>query len=250
MAPDITGLPPTEEDRFWLNAVSQDTPDKSLERVDAFGKYLFTSVATVGSLLTGFGIFKPETGALLKNPLFLIPVALACLSLSLAMMGITPRPGEVDRQDPESIRDYYNRLIRRRGRFVFWAGVTFALSLASAAGAIFLAAGPPAIHPSISVKLEKTDKGDRLTARIDYPQLAPSAIARTSITAVPKPVPKQPRGPASAVLFFESSRPDQSGKVTISAALEQLRNYERFLVSAEVLDQGRVVDREVVVVPR
>lgn len=76
------GRPPDKDDQYWLNQATNITPEKSIERLDAQGKYLFQTVSTVGTLLTGFGIFSPSGFAVMRSPWLVVPVLFACLSLA------------------------------------------------------------------------------------------------------------------------------------------------------------------------
>src|SRR2546425_11268919 len=110
----VVGRAATPEDDFWLAVAKKMTPEKSMERLDAHGKYLFSTVSIVGVLLTGFGVFSPSLEAKGLTPLLLIPVLLVCISLAVAMMGISPRTDRVNRSDINSVRSHYNEQIRRR----------------------------------------------------------------------------------------------------------------------------------------
>ncbi len=89
----VMGRPPDPTEQFWIDAATKITPetlDKSVERLDTHGKFLFSTVSVIGTLLSGFGILSPSGATVLHNKWILFPVGCACLSLALAMMGITP----------------------------------------------------------------------------------------------------------------------------------------------------------------
>lgn len=242
----IVGRPPDAEDTFWLSVASKMTPDESIERLDTHGKYLFSTVSIVGTLLTGFGIFSPLGATALRNPWLFLPVALACLSLALAMMGITPRLGEVNRCDIYSIRKHYNDLIRRRGRFIFWAGVAFALSLLSVAVVLVFSLRPTPVTPAISVRLIGTGDKMMLTGKIEFQELPRTGVAETEILGF-KDTKKEPK---QTLLFKEISRADQAGKVSVSAELDQVTPYKRFVVQTKVRSGTKVLYEEKVEVTR
>ncbi len=240
------GKPPDAEDTFWLDVAAKMTPDKSIERLDAHGKYLFSTVSVVGTLLTGFGIFSPLGAAALRNPWFLFPVAFACLSLALAMIGITPQPDRVDRRDILSVRRHYNDLIQRRGRFVFWAGLAFALSLLSVGIVLvfFLRAAP--VTPAISVRLIETGNKTTLTGKIEVQELPRSGLAETEILGLKG----TKKGPEQTILFKDVSRADQAGKITVLAELDQVHSYERFVVQTKIKSHDKVLYEERVMLTR
>jgi hypothetical protein len=231
------GKIPTIEDKFWIELANKTTPDKSIERLDTHAKYLFSTVSIVGTLLTGFGIFSSSGANILRNPWFLLPVALACLSLALSMMGLTPKVDSLNRHDINSVRNYYNKLIIRRGRFIFWAGVTFSLSLLSVAVVLAYPLKPSPLTSAISVTLADADGKTKLTGKIDLQDLPPSGIAETEIVGH-KDAGKNSQ---QTTLFKDISHADSSGKMTISVQLDQAKNYKWFVISSKITAHSKLV---------
>jgi len=54
------GTPPNEDDEYWLNEANNTTPEKSIERIDILGRYIFSTVSIIGTLLTGFNLLSPS----------------------------------------------------------------------------------------------------------------------------------------------------------------------------------------------
>jgi hypothetical protein len=225
------GKPPNEEDKFWIDVASKITPEQSLGHLDTHGKYLFSTISIVGTLLTGFGIFSPSGATVLRNPLVLVPIALACLSLALAMMGITPKLDTVNRLDINSVRNYYNRLIRRRGRFIFWGGMVFSLSLLSVAIVTAVSLKPTPLTPAISVRLIGAGEKTTLTTKIELQEVPRSGAAETQIVGYED----GKKGPQQSILFKETTRADQVGKMTVSAELDKLEKYKWFMITSKVM---------------
>jgi hypothetical protein len=243
---EVVGKPPNKDDKFWIDIASKITPDKSVERLDTHGKYLFSTVSIVGTLLTGFGIFSPMGATVLRNPLIFLPVGLACLSLALAMMGITPMVHKLYLQDINSVRNYYNHLIRERGRFIFWGSVVFSLSLLSVALVTAASLKPAPLTPAISVRLMGTGEKTILTAKIELQELPRSGTAETQIVGYED----TKKGPQQSILFKETTRADQAGKMTVSAELDKLGKYKWFMITHKVMSGTEILCEKKVEVRR
>jgi len=240
------GKPPNAEDKFWMDVASKMTPEQSLGHLDTHGKYLFSTISIVGTLLTGFGIFSPSGAAVLRNPLLLLPVALACLSLTLAMMGITPKLDTVNRLDINSVRNYYNHLVRRRGRFIFWGGMVFSFSLLSVAVVTAVSLKPTPLTPAISVRLVGTGEKTTLTGKIELQELPRSGIVETEIVGHEN----AKKGPEQTILFKETTHADLSGKMTVSAELDRVQKYGWFVITSRVTSGTKLLCEKKVEVRR
>lgn len=240
------GKIPTVEDKFWIEIANNTTPDKSIERLDTQAKFLFSTVSIIGILLTGFGIFGTGGSNVLRNPWFVLPVTLACLSLALSMIGLTPKVDSLNRHDINSVRNYYNNLITRRGRFIFWASITFSLSLLSVAFVLAYPLKPLPITSAISISLADTDGKTKLTGKIDLQDLPPSGIAETEI------VGHKDNGKDSqqTTLFKDISHVDSSGKMTISVQLDEAKDYKWFVISSKITTNSKLVHEKKVEVKR
>jgi hypothetical protein len=243
---EVLGKPPNKDDKFWIDVASKITPDKSIERLDTHGKYLFSTVSIVGTLLTGFGIFSPMGTTILRNPLIFLPVALASLSLALAMMGITPKTHKLYLQDINSVRNYYNHLIHQRGLFIFWAGVAFSLSLLTVAIVTAVSLKPMPLTPTISVRLIGTGEKTMLTTKIELQEVPRSGTAEIQIVGYEE----TKKGPEQSILFKETTRADQTGKMTVSAELDKLGKYKWFMITSKVVSGTEILCEKKVEVRR
>ena len=126
------GKAPSPVEQMWIAAAPALTPDKSLQRIQDSAKQLFTSVAAVTALITGFGLIS---GANLRaNPaLLILAIALTAVSLTLAMASLIVNPQKVRITSIESVRDYYEHDLLWKGRFIQFGGISFALALLFAA---------------------------------------------------------------------------------------------------------------------
>jgi hypothetical protein len=224
------GEPPNDEDEFWLQVANNISPEKSLERLDAHGKYLFGTVSVVGTLLTGFGIFSPSGATVLRSIWIVIPILLACLSLAFAMMGITPELSKVNRQDINSVRKYYNDLIRRRGRFIFLGGLFFALSLISIVVVLPISLKVSSLSPIISVRLVGVGEKASLTGKVEIQKLPRNALSETEIFGYVDL--KENIEPT--ILFSDISHADQAGNVIVSTELDQIKSFNKFVINCRV----------------
>lgn len=249
MEAEQRGKPPTPEDEFWINVASTFTPEqleKSIERFDIHGKYLFSTVSVVGTLLTGFSIFSPLGATALHNPLLLIPVGLACVSLALSMVGITPKVKKVCRSKINTVRDFYNNLIKYRGFFILLASVFFSLSLLSVAIVLVIFPKPSPLTPAISVRLIGTGEKTMLTGKIELQDLPPSGTAETEILGYEDTT----NGSQPTILFKETTYADLAGKVTVSAELDQVQKYKWFVITSKVNSCSKLICEKKVEVRR
>lgn len=241
-----TGRPPTAAEEILIDVAGKLTPDKSIERLDTQGKYLFSTVSIVGILLTGFGIFSPLGANVLRNPWLLIPIALACLSLAFAMIGLTPMVHKVDVGDITSVRNYYNHIIRERGRYIFWGSVAFALSLLSVAIVLTVILRPSPLMPAISTRLAGSGEKATLTSKIELQELPRSGIVETSITGFKD----TKTGPQQTLLFKDVTRADQSGKISIQSELDKVNEYKWFVITNKVTSDNKLLCEKTVEVRR
>ncbi|MGO9062462.1 MAG: OmpA family protein [Candidatus Binataceae bacterium] len=208
----------TLQEKFWLKQVDSLGPEKSVERLDSYGKYLLGTASAVGTILTGFGIFS-SPGSVQRSRLLLIPIVLACVSLALAGMGITPRVERVNPANPDSIRDYYSSLIRNRGRCITFAGWLFALSLACAGVVLVWERGRvPPLSPKVTLTWTQGEPKSDLNVNVKFENVPRSALIETKVFGTIPDSVKSVR----VSLFQDFSRPDFDGKVEVSGKLTTL----------------------------
>lgn len=233
----VIGQPPTPTDDLWLKLAGEDvlSPDKSLDRLDSYAKFVFGSVSLVGTALTGFGLFGSNASRFLNNAWFLLPVALFCLSLALTVTGIIPRTGEVKPYEINSIRSYYTRVFRWRAFSLTMAGYLFAASLATVPFALFMA-NSTELQAQVSMRLTGAEDTATLAASVKFTNLPSSAIARTEIQGYGARKDTPP-----VTLFSDISHGDSAGNLSVSASgLSKLSAYERLMMRTRVTS-GRTV---------
>lgn len=225
----VTGIPPTAEDKFWLELAREELlpPAKSLDRFDSYAKFVLGSVSLVGTALTGFGIFTPNVWRSLNSAWLILPVALFCVSLALAIMGITPKVNEIKPDDVNSIRRYYTRLINWRGKTITWAGYFFAASFLAAPVVLYqVNSGQSQLQPEISMRLTGTDDAATLDASVKLVNVPLSATAKTEVLGYGAGTGAQP-----VTLFSDISHADSAGTVSVSTGgLSKLKDYKRLVM--------------------
>lgn len=152
-------------------------PEHALAQLDTFGKWLFGSVAIVGTLGAAFG---GTTLAALQGPgagLFGLAVAAVGFSLALATLALSPRPGSVQPDSAKSIEDALYARIRRRGWMLTIGGILFAVALVAASVAPMFS--KPTGHPRLDVAY--AIQKDSLVADIGAAALVPGTVVTTSL---------------------------------------------------------------------
>lgn len=231
----VSGQPPTTQDQFWLDLIKGESPEKSLERLDSYGKYLLGAVSGVGTALTGFGIFGSGGSAALHHRAILLPLVLGCLSLAAAVMGITPQVHRVKLQDVISIRNYYVGMILWRGRCITAAGWLFAASLASA-GAVLVLGHSPRLEPSVSMRLVGAGDAATMSASVGFANLPEATVAKTEVLGY------LPGRALPDALFTDISHGDSAGNLSVSVdGLSGLKAYERLSLATRVTSAGVVL---------
>lgn len=232
----VKGQPPTAQDQFWLDLAKDESPSKSIERLDSYGKYLLGTVSVVGTALTGFGIFSPGAAGALHSGWFLVPVGLACASLALAVMGITPQVHKIKLREINSIRQYYARLILWRGWSITFAGWLFAASLASTAAVMVLDTSR-SLQPAISIRLSGEGDAATLSATVKFVNLPGSGQAETDILGY-----RADKNAPPVSLFKDVSQGDATGNLSLSAeGLSKLKDYKQLVVRTRITSDGKLL---------
>jgi hypothetical protein len=229
----VIGKPPAPEDKADFAASANLAPDKSLQRVQELAKFVFSSVAVVGTLLTGLGLFTDlgdvlENSAILPLPWGEVPVAVAALGLSLffASVALWPKMSSVDLSRPKEVNGWYRRQIRRRG-------VAMIASLFLFSGAILVATftGTSSIddpeNPAISASW--TGIGDDATVKVSV-EMEKVPDDWTMVTTV------RGRGAAGkgAVIFRDRTRPASDGALKVAGEIGVGKRFGRIESTARL----------------
>jgi hypothetical protein len=105
------------------------SPVRGLDTMETFDKWLFATVAVVGTLGTAFSLLDAGSLSGDAQTAFGVAVALTGVSLACAALALAPRRASFDRESPDSMRE----AIRKTSRVRFWslsvAAVAFAAAL-------------------------------------------------------------------------------------------------------------------------
>ena len=211
---DTIGRRPTPQESGLVSAAAALAPEKPLARLDEFGKYLLGLASLAATLFTGFGIMTADSVS--SSPWFLVPAFLFCVALGLAVSGITPRPGSVKVNDLNDVQRHYTSLVTNRGRFVWWAGLTFAAAIFTVPLAFFMAKGPDLLETNVGLRpsafLTQSDKLS-LAGAVEVKGIQRGQCVRTRVT-----------GPGAAVLLDDFTYPDVAGNAKITLNVSQIQS--------------------------
>lgn len=137
--------PPTTAERLVRSSVDELAPHRSLAAIEAAGKFIFASVAVVGTITSGLGVAVANEGsaslAWALPAIVSVVVSLVCATLAITPSLRTLRPGnQID------AATFFSDQIKLRGGLVRVAGVTFALALLLAALPVFVEAARTRDH--------------------------------------------------------------------------------------------------------
>jgi hypothetical protein len=132
------GKSPDSSDLFWTKALEHIDVQSSLERIDTFAKFLLGLYGVVGAVLGGAGLLTESSFDPERLHWIVLALAPMALSFALAVVSMTPRFRVFNPADLESVSAHYTAMLAFRGRFVFWSGILFALSLLLAVPAFWL----------------------------------------------------------------------------------------------------------------
>jgi hypothetical protein len=200
----IPGVPtPPEEQQELTSLRALFDPKVAMDRLGAYGKWLFGSATIVGAL--GAGLSNAALSKL-RGPgivSFAVSVGLFGVSLFFASLSIAPHWVRVRLTELDSLRDAVNKQFASRQRVLTVASVAFAVALLMAAFSplISLTAkkAPPVVNYLIS------DKGD-LDASIEASDLGPGVSASLRLEAADA---------TKAIFASAGSTADNNGHVKI-----------------------------------
>ena len=143
MIPMLSAEPPTDEHKR-LVALFSDMESKQLEFLDGAGKSIIERIATllavVFAVMAFGGNFPPKylVGHAWTKVMVFAVLACYLLSMGLGMLAIQPRSYDLYREHVTRMRRELERMIAWKKRWVFWAGILFALGTAALAVLIAL----------------------------------------------------------------------------------------------------------------
>jgi hypothetical protein len=169
------------------------SPVEGLSRLESFAKWLFATIATVGTLGVAFsttGFIEPQQ---LGKWFFALSVALVGVSLAFAAYSLAPKWVAANPNSIDSMENAITHSFARRRRPLGIAALTFAAAL-FLAGLTPIASNWPApweemqVAPSLTMSL---DQSGALTAKIDGKGLARFSEFTATVSVGEPPRPSQ-----------------------------------------------------------
>ncbi len=116
----------------------QFKPEISWKRLEDFGKWLFVSVAVVGTLGAGFSNISFQNLDGYGKYVFALAIIFVGISLACAVFGLAPRKVMIVPDSRDSMRQTLSQQVAYRHRVMKWATLFFASALVLAALAPFI----------------------------------------------------------------------------------------------------------------
>jgi len=201
VSPIVPGAQVSQADQEEIKALrARLGPAKSLETIDTFAKWMFSSVAVVGTLGTAFSLLQLDSLSDNAQTLFALAVVLAGVSLTLAALVAAPQAGNYNPNSLTSMRAALTRGLRRRFYLITAAALTFATAilLASLAPILSTKAGSGRTLHGYSYALTPDGK---FTVTYNLSRAKPFTRARISASMS---APVAGRGPPRSVVAVDS----------------------------------------------
>jgi hypothetical protein len=228
------GEPPADDDKTWINASSRLQPTQSLDRIDQFGKYLFSLSSVLGLVLTGYGILGAKPTSV--RPWQVIPPLLACAALACAMWALRLHIGKVEVSDIDALIEHFDNLIERRAVWIARAGLLFTACIASSPLMLYTGMGSSSRNATVSLRFDNSLGKEVVAAKIELEGVPPDAVQRGWISA------DQTTG-VSAVLAREVTQASGSGRLSIELSTSAAA-YRSFTLTSQVDRRGKLIRQD------
>ena len=187
--------------------------DPTAKRIEDFGKWVFTAVATVATLGTGYSLYGYQT--LTDTAKLVYAVAMICVGLSLAcaVKVLTPEFLKINLNSLQSFDSEFSRSIKSRRAGTIAAGFFLALAFVVAGfvpvSSVFFPTPPGS---SLSYSYD----GKQLTIKLTLKDLNPGSEGRFEVTKV---LTDQNKVSRTVTFFADHFIADPNGKADRSAIL-------------------------------
>lgn len=179
----ITGLLLSGSEQVELKRLQEIfDPQKGIDKVDAFGKWLFATSAIVGVLGAAFSnkAFQELEGN--GRVLFAVAIVMTAASLASAAQIVAPKWETINRSDIQSMRDALKGQFRQRRRYSRMAALFFALALLLAGAAPLFSGKPRTPRLSLAYSLAGTGI---LTVNVSAERLQSGGVLEAYVENVP-----------------------------------------------------------------
>ena len=173
---------PSAADKRWQALADELAPAKSLQRLDAAGARVVSTVSVVASVLTGLGLLAaglanlPTAGRVLA----VVAAGLAVAALLAALRGQTVTVArDLNPNNRPELEAWFAEQFPRRARLARWANglLVVAVGCAGLAAVVSLAVGGNEA-PTLAV----TRTADAVTVDLTFRGLDPDEVATASVT--------------------------------------------------------------------
>jgi hypothetical protein len=216
MSPTVTGRPlsPAEQQQLSdLQALFR--PADAMKRLDDFAKWIFTSIAVVGTLGAAFSNSAFGSLAGWGKVLFGLAILLVGVSLFASTLALEPKWVHANPSSRTSMLNAVNENLRRRRVPIQCAAILFGLALVAAATAPLASTFTGSKKPSVILGYELKADG-KFTGILSATGLKPRTVAELRIEG----------GGDSRLSFAPSTRKpaDAHGEVSLSIDLDNARD--------------------------
>ena len=231
----VQGRLPTLEELRWRAASAEITPAKSLDRIEAKATFVFTSVALIGTIITGFGLMSGVSSRLTQyrpwaEALYgLLGGALAC-ALIATLPSLRSRMRTLD---VKTVRRYYTVSIRVRGWLTRIALLAFSFAFAIALSLLFVTNGQES--PTLELQWTLGASNSRvLSGQFSEENLPPGASADARLVAI--------AADGEQVLLAEAvSTVGETGKLQVDMVVPNAPAAGLYRLSVSLTNHGAIV---------
>lgn len=208
------GRPPTLSEKLYQDAAKTLGPAKTVERLDAFAKYLLGLATLAAALISGFGLLNAE--AIASSFWLAVPMALFSASLGIAIWSITPALASLNLNVVSDVQGYYEKIITDRAIKLRVAGTLFALGIFTAPIAVSLTR-TNTVEPRIrtSAHLVQGKDGPSVATTVTAAALAPGTCIRTIVRGTMSSNTSPP-APIATIVLDRVTVPDAKGSASVT----------------------------------
>ncbi len=211
---DVTYGVETDPNDPLVVAAKELTPDKSLTRIGANAKFTITTVAIVGTLLTGFGLGSVDrvAGNAAAERLAVLAVIAAFAAIVLALAYLAIRLEKLNVSNLDEVAAFYRRQFQRSRLVVVSGGLLVVAVVFAGLASIstLLASKPP---PEAVLQVTGTGATRTVSGRTQLEQLEKSSVVTLRVTGATA------SGEESTIIDARAM-PDRKGKSMVESKAE------------------------------
>jgi hypothetical protein len=182
------GEPVSEDDEMWQTAAEALAPDKSLQRVEDKAKFVVSTVAVVGSILTGLGLVAgANLGIAAKGHEWAVSAIVAAVVSIVLAVGSLLLGGDryLSPGNLIAVQNWYTKQFRRQTPVLF-SGLLLLCALALAGIAAFMSMTTTDIRePMMIAQFTSDGAKNTLVLKADYKNLRTGQSLSAKLSGVP-----------------------------------------------------------------